>query len=160
GAREDADRAIEKWSRKGIHLQHLIDLFGQTQIDLYEGNSAAALARVERSLPALRRSVLPKVQLNRILIADLQGRAAVAATSASSHRPLLDQAKRAVRDLSAEDVPWATGLSQLIEAQAFHLEGRSAQAVAQLDRAILAFERADMALHLATCRLFRRRLDP
>jgi eukaryotic-like serine/threonine-protein kinase len=152
GARRDADAAMEKWSRTGIHLQHLIDLFGQVQIDLYSGDYAGAFARFLRSVPAMQRSVLPKVQLNRILIGDLQGRTALAAAVEDPLRTSLAKARRAARDIASETVPWAEGLWHLIDAQVAHLEQRREETLAALSRAASAFERADMELHLAVCR--------
>ncbi len=160
GARRDANAAMEGWSRRGIHLQHLIDLFGQVQIDLYEDDREGAFARVQRSLPAMQRSVLPKVQLNRILIADLQGRTTLGVAPSRAGRAVLANARRAARDLREEQVPWGEGLSLLIEAQIHHVEGAPQEARTALTRAARTFERADMALHLAACRWFMSRLDP
>ncbi|MGH7337948.1 MAG: hypothetical protein ACREI7_10235, partial [Myxococcota bacterium] len=60
------ERADREWSRQGYHQQHLYVLIARSWIDLYAGRAGEALDRVHREWPAVRRSMLLRLQTYRI----------------------------------------------------------------------------------------------
>src|SRR5262249_25502951 len=66
---DTADRELRQtmsqWSREGYHVQHNDALWVTVQIELYRGDGAAAWGLIDRSWPALRRSLLLRVQFIR-----------------------------------------------------------------------------------------------
>ncbi|MBK9072776.1 MAG: AAA family ATPase [Myxococcales bacterium] len=121
-ARREASAAIAQWSQQGFHVQHLFDLICQTHIDLYEGKARDAAARFDALWPALAKSGLLRVQMNRALIADLHARILLArltgeAIDAPARRELTARARKLARSLHRENRPWLAGLATLIDAQ-------------------------------------------
>ena len=57
-ARSLAAEAIAQWSQQGFHVQHLTHYFGNTYIDLYEGDGPAAWRRAESTWPLIQASLL------------------------------------------------------------------------------------------------------
>lgn len=160
-AREEANAAVRQWSLDGFHLQHLCDAFAQCQIDLYEGNGTAAFDRCAAMAGPLAKSGLMRVQFNRIVATELQGRVALAAAHSNQPERLrhLRQAKASIESLKAEHLPWADAHAALLEASLLKLEGRSSEAVQSLHGAIQQLERVDMIMHAAAARLQLAALD-
>ena len=52
-AREEIRRVIGQWSREGYHVQHNDQVWASVQIDLYQGDGAAAWERITRHWPTL-----------------------------------------------------------------------------------------------------------
>lgn len=155
-AEKEAQAAISQWSREGVHLQHLMDLVARVHRLLYVGEADGALAAVTEAKPKILGSHLPKVQLNRILIADLEMRALLAALGAGAGGSERD-AWKVRRQLGAESAPWAQALGELAEAQLHALAGHPKKALPALDLAIRSFDGLSMALHASAtrrCRLF------
>ena len=89
-ARELGEGAIAQWSQHGFHVQHLTHYYGNTYIDLYEGDGEAAWRRAERTWPEIRASLLPRIQHVKVDVLQLRGRSAVAAAAqARDPGPLL-----------------------------------------------------------------------
>src|SRR5262249_7322642 len=80
-------QTMSQWSREGYHVQHNDALWAAVQIALYRGDGAAAWALLDRSWPALRRSLLLRVQFIRTSMHFLRGRAALAAAVAVCRSP-------------------------------------------------------------------------
>ena len=159
---ETADRELRQtmsqWSRDGYHVQHNDALWAAVQIELYRGDGAAAWGLIQRSWPALRRSLLLRVQFIRISMFFLRARAALAAAVAvSSSRPaearsLLAVANRAARRLDREQMPCPTAYARLIHGALAAIGGDSPRAVQRLTEAIACFEAVDMHLCAAAAR--------
>jgi hypothetical protein len=151
-ARHEADAAIEQWSQRGFHLQHLLDLFAQVQIELYVGDGEAAFRRVSAAWRSLERSGLLRVELNRILARDLRARAGLAAAvgGATNRDRLLALAAADARAI-AKCPNWGLGLSQLLLGQ-INVIARRPGAARLLDLAVSTLERHDMPLHAAAAR--------
>ena len=66
---DTADRELRQtmsqWSREGYHVQHNDALWAAVQIELYRGDGKAAWNLIDQSWPALRRSLLLRVQFIR-----------------------------------------------------------------------------------------------
>ena len=141
GARIAIRAVMARWSREGFHLQHLLSLNAETLVDLYLGEGASALARIESRWKALAGSLFLRAQVTRIYMEYLRGICAIsAARTASDPRSLLKSARREAVRLDRERVPWASAMAELIRAGVHASAGdpqaaarRFAQAAARLD---------------------------
>jgi hypothetical protein len=159
-ARAAAAAATRTWSRQGFHHQHWDMLLAEATIDLYAGEPAEAWARVERTWPSLRKSLLLMIQLTRIEALHLRGRVALALATVRQGRErarLLAQAERAARRLGREGVAWSAPLAALLDGGIRHVRGDSDGARTALRAAASGFDGADMALWAACA---RARLGP
>lgn len=159
---DTADRELRQtmaqWSREGYHVQHNDALWAAVQIALYRGDGPAARALIEQSWPALRRSLLLRVQFIRTSMRFLRARAALAAAVAlrrsrpAESRSLLAVARRAARRLDRERMPCPTAYARLIDGALAAIVGDSSRAVPRLTEAIICFEAVDMRLCAAATR--------
>jgi hypothetical protein len=151
-ARREADDAIAQWSQRGFHLQHLLDLFAQVQIELYAGDGEAAIRRVSEKWRAIERSGLLRVRLNRILALDLRARAAIAGALAiaANRRRFLDLAAADARAL-ARIGTWGLGLSHLLSGQIATIAA-APEAGGMLESAVTLLDAYEMPLHAAAAR--------
>ncbi len=92
-----------------FHLQHYYDVVANTQIDLYERDGDAALARIDACWAELDGSRLRRIQMVDIEANWLRGAAAVAA--ARHDRARLDLATRCALALERHDAPSARVLA-------------------------------------------------
>jgi hypothetical protein len=161
-ADDDPDRAragvafLEHWSKEGFHLEHFIELHNQIEISLYVGDGADAMARIQKSWPALRRSLLLVVQPLRILLSCARARAAICSagreSSAVARRDLLALAARDIRIIRRQRAGWGLGLAELQQGGVEALSGRDEAAIQAYQRAQTFFEEAGMLLHSAAAR--------
>ncbi len=162
-ARSELERVARRRSREGYHIQHYYDAIASTQIDLYVGAGRAAFARLTAEWPALRRSLLLRIQHIRIVMLQLHGRAALAAAleaaTTRDRKSLADEAVRDAKRLEGEDLPWSTGFGRLLRAGAASVRGDRDAARAALDQAIATFEAAGMALYAAAARARKGALE-
>jgi serine/threonine protein kinase/tetratricopeptide (TPR) repeat protein len=159
---DTADRELRQtmsqWSREGYHVQHNDALWAAVQIELYRGDGAAAWSLIDRSWPALRRSLLLRVQFIRTSMHFLRARAALAAAVAvRSSRPaearsLLAVARRGAQRLDRERMPCPTAYARLIHGALAAIVGDSSRAVPRLAEAVACFESVDMRLCAAASR--------
>jgi eukaryotic-like serine/threonine-protein kinase len=159
---ETADRELRQtmsqWSREGYHVQHNDALWAAVQIQLYRGDGAAAWGLIDRTWPALRRSLLLRVQFIRTSMHFLRARGALAAAVAvdgsrpAEARSLLAVARRAARRLERERMPCPTAYARLIRGALAAVGGDSSQAVLRLTQAVACFEAVDMRLCAAAAR--------
>ncbi|MBV8677410.1 MAG: protein kinase [Planctomycetaceae bacterium] len=146
-ARDELRRTMAKWSQEGYHVQHNDALWGALMVELYRGDGLAAWDLLERSWPALSRSMLLRVQFIRISMWSLRGRSALAAAStAADPRPYLRQAGRDARRLERERLPYAEASAALIRAGLLAARGDLAGAATRLADAADRFDAADMRL--------------
>jgi len=158
-ARQEIREMLARWSHRGYHLQHYFDLFGQAEIDLYEGNAKAAWERVVAGWPAFERSLVRRPQLIFLESAHLRARTAVAAVAAG-HAPdrFLRLAERDAHRIEREAMPWSDPLAQLIRASVAALRCDTLGAVDLLASAETGFEAADEGLYAAVARARRGEL--
>lgn len=149
-ARRHVDEATAERVRTSYHLQDYYELLARSQIDLYAGDGAAAAARIDAAWPALKKSLLLRIQNLRIEASFLRARAALAAGGVGAKA-----AERDARRLAGERVPWATALAALVRAGAAAARGDAGRAVALLEAAEAGFAAAEMRLFAAAAR--RRR---
>ena len=154
GRRQLAD-AMSSWPTDGYHVQHFNALLSRVQADLYEGDPAAAVPRIEAVWPALTGSLLMRIQLVRTEAHQLRARAALAtlaALAAAGRPPTRDAVKaieREVEVLAKEKTPWIDPLAELLRAGLHRVQGRPDAAIEPLRRAIRSFRAQDMALYAA-----------
>jgi hypothetical protein len=102
----ETESAIHRWSSTGFQVEHMVILYQQTEADLYEQAGGQALARVERSWPALRRAQLLRVAPFRIELGALKARACLAAAAEDPRtrrsRDALRVAQRVADQISGE----------------------------------------------------------
>ena len=104
-ARSELAEVMERWSHEGFHVQHMNRLYDEAQIDLYEGQGAAAWRRVAEQWARLERSHLLRVQQVRVFMRHLRGRAALAAAAGRAPGALLHAAEDDARALAGEGAP-------------------------------------------------------
>jgi hypothetical protein len=155
GARREAQAAIARWSRKGFFQQHWYDLLAQSQIDLYDGEGAAANGRVVGVWPALQRAGCLSFHHPRTAALHLRARSAVAraAASAGAERARALHAARKDARILRRSGGWARGLGVLVEASVAAVAGNVTAARSQLDQALGLLDAADMGLYATATRL-------
>jgi hypothetical protein len=132
-------------------VQHYYCMAARAQAELYRGNGPAAHAHVEERWPALRRSLLLKVEVLRIVALEQRGRAALAAALAGDDR-LLAHTEAQAAQLARSRLPWARASARMLSAGVQAARGRGAGALEHLRAAIPLFEEAKTAAHLAAAR--------
>ena len=162
GARDGVDAAMARWPKDGFHAQHSWELYARGEIDLYDGRGKDAWQYVSNRWPALRRSMLLRIQGARIESVYLRARAAVAASAvadvASARRKLLSSAERDARRLARESAPWADAAADFIRGGTSAVRGDLESARHRFERAERAFHSVDMALHAMVARRRRGQL--
>jgi serine/threonine protein kinase len=156
GEAERVEREVgeaTKWLASRFLVQHYFCLVAQAQVDLYRRDGARALARMTAAWPAMKRSLLLRVQSIRIAVTDQRARAALAAaaaaTDAQRRERLLGRVERDAKRLLAERQGWATAVAEVVRAGVAHLRGDDARCVQSLKAAIAGFDELHMALHAA-----------
>ncbi len=143
--------ATESWSSDRYYLRDYYAFLAETQVDLYDGEAAAAHRRVAANWRGLNRSLLLMIPSVRIEADHLRARAALAAAARqpSDRGALLSEARRHVRRLSRQGAPWARALAlPLAAAVALQREDRS-RAVELLRTGVEALEGQRMRLFAA-----------
>lgn len=161
-ARRVVMAAMERWSKGTVQVQHWYALQSLAQIDLYTGEVGDTLERVERMLPAVRASMLLRVQHTRVKAVWLRARCAIATALGRNQEPLLARAEEDARSLEREAAAWALGFATLVRAGIAGVQRREDDANAALRRAIEQFDTESMPLFAmaARLRLGERLADP
>jgi hypothetical protein len=151
-ARRNIDDATWTPPEHGFHLQHWYELRARVELALYEGDAAAALARLAPAFAALRRSLLLRVKLVRADAVYLQARLTLAAMHAG-HAVARgrDDVARAIAALDGEDVGYASVFALLLRAGVASLGGPAGrdEAARGLARASELATTLDMAIQAA-----------
>jgi serine/threonine protein kinase/tetratricopeptide (TPR) repeat protein len=157
-ARAELRATMAQWSRQGYHVQHNDALWAAVQIELYCGAGESAWSLISESWPALRRSLLLRVQFVRTSMQFLRARAALAAAAdvresrPAEARSLMAVAARSARSLEREGMPCPTAYAVMIRGALAALGGDSARAAILLAEAVERFEAVDMRLCAASVR--------
>jgi hypothetical protein len=159
-ALDEIRNGIANWSEQGFHTQHWWTLISHCDILLYQHRGAEAWGLIERNWPALKTSMLLRIQY--FLIESLYHRAnsslAMAehcATNKGRKRQLVEAASRDAARIERENAPWGNGLARLVRAGVFAAQHRLEKAELLFRAAEEALESADMHLFAASAR--RRR---
>jgi hypothetical protein len=153
-ARRMADDAIARWSHEGFHVQHWYEFTARAQLGLYLGEGAAPYRRLGERWPALRRSMLLRVQTVRVEAMMYRARCALMAADPDQvdRARLVRQAESDARRLLRERTSCSVPLGELILAGCAALRGADERALGHLERAARGFEAAGMRLHTAVAR--------
>ena len=151
--RESAD-ALQSWSKRGWHTQHLGDLLVRVNAYLYESDSAAALSQMREDWAALDSSQLLRVELVRNEVDWVFGNALVLAARQGhdDREGLLREAERRARALTKEKRPLAGAFGAQLHAGIALARGRHDRALVFYRDAASAFEGLEMGLHAAASR--------
>jgi tRNA A-37 threonylcarbamoyl transferase component Bud32 len=141
---------LEKWSQYRLHLQHVLGIFSQVDIDLYQGQGTRAHQQATKLWSALSGSLLSRFQFFRILHRHVRARSMLAA--AGSQPDLVRAAEREARALEREGMAWPQALAGLVRAGARAVRGDTLGARRLLIEAAAAFDRLEMRLHAAATR--------
>ncbi|MBK8262258.1 MAG: protein kinase [Nannocystis sp.] len=137
--------ASARWSTQGFQAQHYWQLHARCNIDLYRGDPASALGRVEAGWPQLAK--LLRIEFVAIEAWHLRARCLLAAGRGDA------ELRPAIRRLKGKS--WAAGFASILQAAQRARAGDRPAAARLLADAIADFEANDMALYAAIAR--RRR---
>jgi hypothetical protein len=158
-ARDDADeaewqlaRAAEQLPKGTFLVQTFYWLVGTAQRDLYVGEPARGLARLEEHAAPLRRSLLLRVQRVRVLVHDARARLGIAALAAGATAPAREAIEADVRALEREGLPITAAHAHALRAGLASLDRDDARARAELEAAEKGFDALKMALYAAAAR--------
>ncbi len=155
----DIEDAIDDWRppSEGYQIQHYWALFGRCELALYRDQPAVAQAYLDADLPALRHSLLLRVELVRVEFIHLRARVAVALAAASpegaSRRAHLSVAARCVGKLERSRLRFAAILAPLVHAGIAHVGADGERSVDQLRRALAGLVASETMLYVAATTL-------
>jgi len=150
GARAETRATVSLWTHRGYYLQHFYALRLEVCCDLYEGDVAAALARLLAAWPAVKRSGLLRHPVVRVDAHLLRGRAMLAAAAAGiGAGGELRAAARSARRLAREARADTGGHADLVRAGIAAVRGRRPRALEALARARECFEAEGLRLAAA-----------
>ena len=168
---DDPDTARAECERGGACLSRMLEfsrdhyyqLLAQVHIDLYVGDGEEAYQRLADSWPKLEKSMLLRIEVERVYALFLRGRAALATamlTPAGSarRRSLLAEIGRIRRRLAREELPGALAAADMLAAGVARLHDDIGRAVQLLTQAESGFRAAEMALAAAASRYRRGEL--
>jgi eukaryotic-like serine/threonine-protein kinase len=144
--------ALKRWTNRGFHVEHMVDVYKQTEVDLYLGRGLEASARIEAHWPKLDRAQLMRLQPFRVELTALRGRAAVAAAEALAPGPEREQqlrlATRLVSELDRETTSTRGAVFGAPVAAAVAFARRDLQGAARrLERGADKAQKSGMRLH-------------
>jgi hypothetical protein len=151
-ARAELRETMAQWSHQGYHVQHNDALWAAVQIELYDGAGQTGWNLIRESWPALRRSLLLRVQFIRTSMNFLRARAALAAAAqlknsrSTEASALFGVASRAARRLAREGMPCPSAYAHVIRGALAALTGDAPRAAIVLAEAAERFDAVDMRL--------------
>jgi hypothetical protein len=159
-SRRETDEAIQRWSRRGFHVQHWYNLIAMAQTELYLGQGPAAYDLIRERWPELRRSGVFHIQHTRIAALHLRARAALAAAQQSSGKArarYLKAARRLIAILRRQPDGWAGALSLLAGSGLAALEGDVGATKRTLVAAVNALQQNNLWLLAHAARIAGRK---
>ena len=118
---------------------------------LYAGAGAQSRQLFEHDASAVKKSGLMRIQIARVLWAWLDGTTAIAAKKTEA-------AKRAIRALELEQIPWGRGLATMLGGVLAHQKGEAARAQSMLSTGAEQVEAVGAVMYAAAARRFRAQL--
>jgi hypothetical protein len=127
GARRAVESAMGLWPKEPFQTQHLFGIVAECQIDLYLGDGAAALARLDENWERITRGRLPRVPFFNATRLHLRARARLAASRAEPRlRELaLDDCAR----IESDGDRWAAVLARTLRAAVAPAERRAGELI-------------------------------
>ncbi|QEH33755.1 Serine/threonine-protein kinase pkn5 [Aquisphaera giovannonii] len=150
---EDLERAMGRWRHQGFFVQHSTEFCSRVHLDFYRGEASRAWERTNAIWPEYTRSMLFRIQITRIQMHELRGRAALAmAESAPDPARFLSQAADDARRLEREGQGWALAHAGFLRAGLAAGREDVATAVHLLEQAAARYDQVDMPLNAAVMR--------
>jgi serine/threonine protein kinase len=142
---------------ENAQLSHYYELLSAGQIDLYEGDAAAAVARIDALWPAIHEAMLTRIPSVRIEGGYLRARAALALAASDGTDPatrarLVREAADFARRLRRERMVWSEALAAAVRAGVARVNGDAEAEPRALLAAALRFDEAQMTLYAAATR--------
>ncbi|HEY3818807.1 MAG TPA: AAA family ATPase [Polyangiaceae bacterium] len=162
-SRRESSEALRAWSRRGFHQQHLLDLFTQTETDLYVGDMHGAHARVRARWADVEGSQLLLTRMNRAIMFDLAARTELGAArlvQGARRRVLLLSAERSARAIERLGMRWSSAMARLLRAGVSALGSPPEEAAGTYASAARSLDAEGMKLHAAAARMRAGVLDP
>jgi hypothetical protein len=153
-ARIHAREACSRWDIPGFALQKSWFLLAETWVHLYAGDGPAAWETMLRRWPGLEQSLMLHAPFTRGVMLFQRGCTAVACAKArgADGRPLLRQAWRDARAISALKVQGLPALADLLRAAVASQRGQTDRAIQLLAGATARFDEASMKAHMVCAR--------
>ncbi len=151
-ARNEVIEAMKAWPHEDFHLQHYSSLYSLGQIELYTGDAEVAWKHVEGQWPALKESMLLRIQILRIEAMHLRARVALAAGVLSGNKTMLELAEAMARKIEKENMQWAKPMATLLKAALANQHGSKVACASLLSAAMVDFQVADMHLYAMAAR--------
>jgi hypothetical protein len=158
-ASSELAETTSKWSREGYHVQHNDALWAAVQIELYCGKGLEAWNLIRRAWPALRGSLLMRVQFIRTSMRFLRARAALSAavelgkSRRGERHSLLAIAGHDARQLEREHMPCPDSFARMIRGVLAAIRGDSTRTIGLLEDTVRRFEAVDMQLCASAVKL-------
>jgi len=157
-ARAQAIDVLAQWGTREFTFQHLFAVKAAIWCDLYEGAVASAHARFREIWPSLRKSGLLSVQLMRAEAAFLEGSIELWRRATGDQQANLSRVQKSADWLDKTERAYAQGYAATLRAGLAQLSGQTTNSREFARKAVVAFERAGMAVHAAA--LLMRSDDP
>jgi eukaryotic-like serine/threonine-protein kinase len=158
-ARDDVSGAEREIALAATHLppgvflvQTVYCVQGTAQLELYRGEPAKAWALLLHRWPALRRSLLMRVQRLRVLMNETRARACLALFASGGADVSRTTVEKEIRGLEREGTGTSTAHGHLLRAGLWQIVGDREEALAELDAAAAGFDELGMVLVAATAR--------
>jgi len=151
-ARRRIDASTWVAEARGLHQQHLYDLFARVDLALYTADRPA-LARLLDDARRIARSLLVRVQSNRVFVRHTLGRLALALAEATGDPRHLALAEHEADALAAEGVLYATLFAHLLRAGIAVQRGDIQRATAALHAVVAGSAGLELFAALARHRL-------
>ncbi|MHB8862902.1 MAG: serine/threonine-protein kinase [Pirellulaceae bacterium] len=152
-ARHGARAVLDRFPPDRFLQQHVFELIGSLQTDLYLGEGCRAWERLAQSWPKFRKSFYASNPFYRPVLHHLRARAALASLgSGQNDRDLIRSALRDAKCLQRERIAWCDPLAGLTGAGAAAGRGDNKTAVDLLRQVISQFDSAEMGLFAAVSR--------
>jgi hypothetical protein len=156
-----ANEAMERWSHNGFYRQHYNHTLARGQTELYRGRAEQAWRAISSNWKMFERTLLLRIQFQRIEMSYLRGRAALL-MAARGHdvKRFLSIAQLDANRIASYPIPWSQSVALLLRAGVSHLRARPDEARQFLTAALDAFERLGMNLYAAATRRRLAELQP
>jgi hypothetical protein len=148
-ARRHVREAMSRWTRTGFSMVNCDAMLSEASIELYVGDGARALQRLERDERALKGSMLLRSRLIRNLTGFLRGCCTIASIDAdpASRSARVGEARLLARELEGEPAPLGKALASLLRAATANAGGERAEAKEALREAVERTEGAELWLY-------------
>ena len=152
-ARAELERRLWSPPEGGFHLQHWYELRANVELDLYQGNAAASLERLQGGFDGVERSLLSRVQSVHDETLWMRARLALVMGDVGT-------SSRLAAKLLRSRMPYARVWGRLVSAAVWTQKQRPETATAELRKAVAEAEKSEMFSCAAAARSRLAQLVP